>query len=362
MRVGFIGLPASGKTTIFDVLTGLHREVGFAGSHRGTEVASVRVPDKRLDRICEVVQPKKRSPALLEIVDVPGIEPENVDKPTTDRASRAELLAALRETDALLFVVRAFQNDNVPHIHGNIDAFRDLEEIEVIMLLADLDMVEKRMEKLRVSAKRPTSAREQDKEEMHILEKIHPALSEGRPISEVGLNREEEKTCRGFSFLTQKPRLVIINIDENQNADDPAFAKILRKPHKCLFTRGQLQKEISELDEEDREMFIKEMNMDGFARDKLIRYCYDILGLRTFFTAGKTDCHAWTIQAGETAIQAAGKIHSDMARGFIRAEVIHYDDFLSCGSLREAEKTVQRLEGKEYVVQDGDIINIRFSV
>ena len=362
MRVGFMGLPASGKTTIFDALTGLHREVGFAGSKRGVESVTVRVPDERLERLQKTLNPKKWSPAHLEIVDVPGIEPESVARHTTDRASRAELLATLRDTDALLTIIRAFQNDNVPHIHGDADAVRDLDEIDVIMLLADLDLVEKRIEKLRVSIKRPTKTRQEEKEELQILEKIQPALSEGKPIASVGLNVEEEKIFRGFRFLTQKPRLAVINMDENQDAGDAAFAPIKEKPFPCLFIRGQLQMEISELDEADREAFLKEMGVDASARDTLIKHCYDILGLRTFFTTAHDELRAWTIHAGETALQAADRVHTDMARGFIRAEVLHYPDFESCGSFKEAKaKNLVKLEGKDYVVQDGDILTIRFS-
>lgn len=359
MKVGFMGLPASGKTTVFDALTGLHRQVGFAGSARGAESVSIRVPDERLDRLREALQPGKVTPALLEILDVPGIEPENVEKHAADRTSRAELLATLRETDALLLVVRAFRNDDVPHIHGSVDPQRDLEEIDVIMLLSDLDMVEKRIEKLRASLKRPGKPQEQEKEELRILEKIHPAISEGKPVSSVGLNVEEQRICGGFHFLTEKARLAVINIDENQDPAD--FAPITALP--ALFIRGKLQKEISELDEADRETFLREMGVDAAAREKLIKCCYDILGLRTFFTGvGGKELRAWTIRAGDTALTAAGKIHTDIARGFIKAEVLHYDDFLSCGSIKEAKaKNLFKLEGKNYVVRDGDIITVRCS-
>lgn len=362
MQVGFMGLPASGKTTIFDALTGLRRQVGFAGAARGAESVSVRVPDERLDRLREAFQPKKWAPAHLEIVDVPGIEPENVAKHTADRTSRAELLATLRETDALLLVVRAFRNDDVPHIHGGINPLRDLEEIDVIMLLSDLDMAEKRIEKLRASLKRPGKTQEHEKEELRILEKIQPAISEGKPVSSVGLNEEEQKIFSGFRFLTEKARTAVINIDENQNPDAAEFAPIKARPCPALFIRGQLQREISELDEADRETFLRAMGADAAAKEKLIKCCYDILGLRTFFTVAHDELRAWTVHAGDTALHAAGKIHTDMARGFIRAEVLHYADFLSCGSIKEARaKNLLKLEGKNYIVQDGDIITVRFS-
>jgi len=363
MKVGFMGLPASGKTTIFDALTGLHRQVGFAGAHKRADDVSVRVPDERLDYICGVRKPQKCVNAHLNVVDVPGIEPESETSKTIDAASRAERLATLRETDALLVVLRAFSNDNVPHIHGSIDPLRDLEEIEVILLLADLDLVERRLEKLRVSVHKPTKTQEKEKEELRILEKIHPALSEGKPISTVRLNPEEEKEVRGFRFLTQKPRLVVVNVDEAQSPEDPAFAAIKAKASDPLFVRGQLEMELSQLDEADRKAFMADMGIASPARDRLLKRCCALLGLRTFFTLGEDEVRAWTVTAGDTAIMAAGGIHTDFAKGFIRAEVMRFDDYKACGgSEKEVKaKNLLRLEGKDYEVKDGDIITIRFS-
>jgi GTP-binding protein YchF len=262
-------------------------------------------------------------------------------------------------------VLRKFQNDNVPHIHDTIDPLRDLEEIEVIAMLSDLDMVEKRIERINQMLKRPGKQDERDRNEaeLAVLEKIQPALSEGKKITDLDLNPEEEKLCRGFQFLTLKPHLAVLNIDENQDENDPAFDAIKAKAQSCIFIRGQMQKEIGELDEADRQVFLEEMGIDNSAKDKLISSCYEMLGLRTFITAGDTDCRAWTITGGDTALTAAGKIHSDIAKGFIRAEVIHYADFIACDSSLKAAKAknLEHLEGKDYVVQDGDIINIRFN-
>jgi len=362
MKVGFMGLPASGKTTIFDALTGLHRQVGFAGARKDADAVSVRVPDERLDHLCALHNPEKCTNATIDIVDIPGIEPESDAIKTAERASRSALLGALREADALLVVVRAFSNDNVPHIHSTIDPLRDLDEIDVILLLSDLDHVERRIEKLRVSVNKPTKTQDKEKEELRILERIHPALSEGKAISTVHLNPEEKKQLRGFRFLTQKPRLVLVNIDETQSPDDPSFAPLKAKAPDALFIRGQLEMELSQLDEADRKSFMREMGITSSAQERLLRACYQLLGLRAFFTIGEDEVRAWTVTAGDTAIIAAGKIHTDFAQGFIRAEVIRYDDFKACGSEKEAKaKNLIRLEGKEYIVQDGDMLNIRFS-
>ena len=363
MKVGFMGLPASGKTTIFDALTGLHRQVGFAGARKDADAVSVRVPDERLDHLCALHNPEKCTNATIDIVDIPGIEPESDAIKTADRASRSALLGALREAAALLVVVRALSNDNVSHIHTTIDPLRDLDEIDVILLLADLDHVERRIEKLRVSVNKPTRTQETEKEELHILEKIHPALSEGKPISTVHLNPEEEKQVRGFRFLTQKPRLAVVNIDEAQSPEDPAFAAIKAKASNPIFVRGQLEMELSQLDEADRKTFMQDMGITATAQERLLKSCYALLGLRTFFTLGEDEVRAWTVTAGETAIIAAGRIHTDFAQGFIRAEVMRFDDYKACGgSEKEVKaKNLMRLEGKDYEVKDGDIMTIRFS-
>lgn len=363
MKVGFMGLPASGKTTIFDALTGLHRQVGFAGARRDADTAAVRVPDERLDRLCAIFNPKKRTPAQVLIVDIPGIHPESGPLKPADSASRAELLGALRESEAILVVLRAFRNESVPHIHGAIDPLRDLEEIDVIILLSDLDLVERRIEKLRVSVTKPTKTQEKEKEELRILGKIHPALSEGKPISTVDLNAEEEKQLRGFQFLTQKLRLVVVNIDENQSPEDPAFAPLKRKVAEPIFIKGQLEMELGQLDEADRKAFMQDMGIETPASERLLKSCHALLNLRTFFTVVSEELRAWTITAGDTALIAAGKIHTDLEHGFIRAEVMHYKDLIACGgSVKEVKaKNLLRLKGKEYVVQDGDILTIRFS-
>lgn len=362
MKVGFMGLPLSGKTTIFDAVTSLHRQVGGA-VHRTADAVNVRVPDARLDHLCEVFKPKKCTHANLSIVDIPGVEPESGAIKPADRASRAELLASLRDTDATLIVLRAFKNDNVSHIHGSIDPLRDLEELEVVMLLSDLDLVERRIEKLRVSTTKPTKTQEKEKEELKILEKIHPALSEGKPISTVALTSVEEAQVRGFRFLTQKPRVVLVNIDEEQSPDNAAFAPLKAKAPDAIFVKGQIEMELTQLDEADRKDFMKEMGIDSPARDVVIRQCYKLLGLRTFFTLGEDEIRAWTITAGDTALIAAGKVHTDMAKGFIRAEVMRYEDFVACGnSEKEVKaKNLLKLEGKEYEVRDGDMLLIRFS-
>jgi len=362
-KIGLVGLPQSGKTTIFDALTGLHRETGFAAAaHPHVNIASIRIPDERFEKLCEILKPKKSVPAHIDIIDVPGISPDADSKKFEGGKSPAELLAALREADALIAVIRAFRNEGVPHLHGKADALRDIDEVRTLLLLTDLDVAERRIKKLKVSVTRPAKTLEQDKEELALLERLHPLLESGEGLDHAKLNPAEEKLLRAFAFLTRKPLIVLVNTDENQSPEDAAFSKLREEHPDALFLKGKLQQEISELDEADREQFLGEMGVDASAQEITIKRCVELLNLRTFFTTIHDEIRAWMVHAGDSAPDAAGKVHTDMQHGFIRAEVIHYDDFIACGSAKEAKaRNLMKLEGKGYEVLDGDIIAFRFS-
>ena len=359
--IGFVGLPQSGKTTLFDALTGLHRETGFA---TGAQVnnASMKIPDERHSKLCAIFKPKKSVLAGIDVTDVPGVVPDADATRKEGAKSPGELLAALREADALVVVVRGFGGESVLHPHGSVDALRDVGEVKTLLLLADLDIAEKRIAKLRASVNKPTKTQESNKKELALLERLYPYLESGEGLDGLELGVEEEKILRTFAFLTRKPMNVLVSIDEGQGAADECFAPLLAEYPGALFYQSKLQMEIAELDEADREQFVEEMGIEPHAREKLIRRFADLLGVRVFFTVGEDEVRAWMINAGDNAQRAAGKIHTDMERGFIRAEVVGYDDFMECGSEREAKaRNKMRLEGKEYVVEDGDIISFRFS-
>ncbi len=358
-RIGLVGLPQSGKTTIFEALTGMEID---ASARRQVNTASVSVPDERHSGLCDIFKPKKSVLSRIEFIDVPGVSTVDGPRKSEGGGSPGELLAALREADALVIVARAFQNTGVHHIHGGIDSLRDVEEVRTLLLLADLEVAEKRLEKLKVAVTKPTGLQDENKKELALLERIRPFLESGEGLDAADLDGAEEKKLRAFAFLTRKPILVAANIGDDQPEDGEEFKTLRAQYPDAMYIHGRLQREISELDEADRRAFIEEMDLDCSVKDKLIRRCAELLRLRVFFTVGSDEVRAWQINAGDSALIAAGKIHTDMQRGFIRAEVTSYEDFIECGSEREAKaRNKMRLEGRDYVVRDGDILGIRFS-
>ncbi len=359
--IGFVGLPQSGKTTLFDVLTGLHREMGFAAGQQ-VNTASIKIPDERHDKLCEIFKPKKSVLAGINITDVPGVLPDDDASRNEGAKSPGELLAALRQADALVAVVCGFAGESVVHPHGGVDALRDVGEVKTLLLLTDLDIAEKRIAKLKALINKPTKTQESNKKELALLERLHPYLESGDGLDGAQISTEEEITLRTFAFLTRKPMMVLVNIDEGQSADDECFAGLLAEYPDTFFFQAKLRQEIAELDEADREQFVEEMGLETHAKEKLIQRFSNLLGIRVFFTVSADEVRAWMINSGDNAQRAAGKVHTDMERGFIRAEVVGYDDFMECGSEREAKaRNKVRLEGKEYIVLDGDIIFFRFS-
>ena len=366
MQIAIVGLARSGKTTVFNSLTrGAAETGGFGGLTVNTGV--VKVPDERLTRLTSVFQPRREVPADVTYVDLPAqaITPEGA--PHGDIP--ADQLERLRNVDALVHVVRAFQDDTVPHPLLSIDARRDLEQLELELTLADLAVVEKRLDKLRTSGRHGTPAeREANEREQAVLERILPALTEGRPIRDLGLSSDEALRIRGFRFLTEKPVLVLLNVGEADlvRKEDLASALVASIDHHMTSVvplSARIEMEIGQLEPDEAEAFREDLGLEGSSLERVVRASYALLGLISFFTVGPDETRAWTVTRGSTAVDAAGAIHSDLARGFIRAEVIGWQDLLELGSMAEAKRHGKvRSEGKTYAVQDGDVIEILFNV
>jgi hypothetical protein len=318
----------------------------------------VKVADARLERLRDDYRPKKYTPATLEIADFPPLS-----RDTDNRAGIVELLAPARNMDVLLIVLRAFDNPTVPVDGGSIDPWRDWESIRSELLLSDLVIVEKRLEKLQAQVKKFTPTQEQDKRELALLERVQQHLEAERDLSEFVFSGAERKQIQGFQFLSLKPKVVVLNRDERPLAAElvDRFTRSAGARPYDLMAKNEL--EILQLPPEDQEGFRKELGVQEGTREAVIQQCYERAGLISFFTAGEKEVRAWTIARGESAVEAAGKIHSDIQRGFIRAEVVGFRDYERDGGIKGAkEKGRFRLEGKEYTVQDGDIIEFRFSI
>lgn len=353
MDVGLIGLPRSGKTTIFNLMTGSAIDVkqfGRTESHK----ALAEVPDERLLHLAEMFHPKKVTPAKITVVDVPGLSQKETGGPN-------RFLNDVRLVDALVHVVRGFASelDGAPH------PLSDLEDMELELGLADLDALEKRRQKLS-SGKKVTK---EAAAEMELIGRLIEGLEEGRRLTEVELSEEEERTIRGYQFLTLKPMVWVINLDEEgfkrqQFPDQPQITALAEAKNLPLVTvAGALEEEIAQLGAGDREVFLEDLGVESAGLARLAQAIYHRLGLISFLTAGEDEVRAWSIPEGISAKQAAGKIHSDIERGFIRAEVVAYPDLIREGTMAKArEAGLVRLEGRDYPVADGDIINFRFNV
>ena len=366
MQIAIVGLARSGKTTVFNSLTrGDAATGGFGGLTVNTGV--VKVPDARLSRLTELFKPKREVPADVTYVDLPATPAALEGQPHGDIP--ADQLARLRNADALLHVVRTFEDPSVPHPSLSIDAARDLEQLELEFTLADLDVVDRRLEKLRTSGRHGTPAeREANEREQAVLERLQPALTEGRPIRDVELSADDALRMRGFRFLTEKPVLVLLNLGESQLAQADELAGRLRRSIEHARTQvvplsARIEMEIGELDEDEAQAFRDDLGLEGSSLERVIRASYELLGLISFFTVGPDETRAWTVERGATAVDAAGAIHSDLARGFIRAEVIDWQELLGLGSMAEAKRRGKlRSEGKSYLVRDGDVIEVLFNV
>jgi hypothetical protein len=366
MQTAIVGLAGCGKTTVFNTLTrGDAQTGGFGGME--LHVGAVKVPDPRLDRLAELFRPKKIVHADVTYVDLPAPPASSEGRVGTEELP-AEHLARLRDADALLHVVRAWDDPHHPHPAGSVDPWRDLEQLDLELTLADLAVVDRRLERLRGQGRHGTPAeREANEREGVILERLRVGLAEGRPIRDAGLDADEAKAIRGFRFLTEKPVLVLLNVGEGDLAAAPDLVAGIaaRYDHRHALVdalSARIEMELGQLDPDEAAVFAEELGITESSLDRVIALTYRLLGLVSFLTAGPDEVRAWPIPDGSTAVDAAGAIHTDLARGFIRAETVPYDDLVALGSLAEARKHGKlRSEGKTYRVRDGDVIEILFS-
>ena len=366
MQIAIVGLAGAGKTTVFNSLTGGHAETGGYGGLT-LHVGTVKVPDARLDRLAEIFKPKKIVQADVTYADLPAPPAAAEGRAGTDELP-AEHLARLRDSDALLHVVRAFEDPAHPHPDGSIDPVRDIERLDLEFTISDLGSVERRLERLGAAGRHGTPAeRDANEREEAILRRLHEALSAGRPIRDVDLAAEEERTLRGFGFLTQKPVLVLLNVGEGDIARESEIVAGVsgRYEHRRTLVdalSAKIEMELGELEPDEAAVFMEELGLPESSLGRVIRLSYQLLGLISFLTAGPDEVRAWPVPDGATAVDAAGVIHTDLARGFIRAETVAYEDLIELGSTAEARRHGKlRAEGRTYSVRDGDVLEILFS-
>lgn len=351
MKLGIIGLERSGKTTVFNALTGANKEVGTYGKIE-SHIAMIKVPDERLNWLTELYSPKKTVHADIEFIDIPG---------SINDSSDPKIVAVAHEVNALVYVIRSFENPNVPHPHEKIDPLKDFGYINMGLLVADMTLAEKRIEKLKKAAGKGAVPPEEELE-LTVLEKIMVKLEVEEPIADAELNDQEEKAVRSFQFLTLKPFLTLLNVSDNALHSDDTVKYVSELPS-CMAMCANIEMEIQTLDESDRKAFLDDLGIKELSLNSFIRNAYKTLGLISFFTVGEDEVRAWTVPDGTTAHAAAGKIHTDLERGFIRAEVFAFDDLKRLGSEREIKNAgLLRLEGKDYIVKDGDVLFIKFNV
>jgi hypothetical protein len=366
MQIAIVGLAGCGKTTVFNTLTRGHAETGGYGGLQ-LNVGVVKVPDERLDRLAAVFKPKKIVHADVTYVDLPA-PPASSEGHVGAEELPAEHLARLRDSDAMIHVVRAWDSAAHPHPAGSVDPARDLENLDLEFILADLSMVDRRLERLKGSGRHGTPAeREANEREEAILARLKPALEAGRPIRDEALDPDEEKALRGFRFLTQKPVLVLLNVGEGELDGATALVERIKSgyDHRHAMVdalSAKIEMELGELEPDEAAVFMEELGLAESALDRVIKLSYRLVGLISFLTAGPDEVRAWPVPDGSNAVDAAGAIHTDLARGFIRAETIGYEELLELGSIAEAKKHGKvRSEGKTYRVRDGDVIEILFS-
>lgn len=360
MKIGIVGLPYVGKTCLFNALTQSEAETGTYTAKKGWNVGSVKVPDERLAALAEVFNPKRVTPTSIDYVDIAGVSKGDIALEGLETG----IVAELREVDALAHIVRVFDDDAVPHVDGDVDPKRDVETIDIELAFADLGIIDNRLDRLdRELRTQKIPALEHERA---VLEQCKAALEGGTAIRELPLSPEDERAIRGYGFLTQKPLLVVLNIGEDdleRTEEIRASFAASEREIEIITLSARLEMELARLDTEDAEIFRTEMGLNQSALARAIDASYRTLGLITFFTVVSDELRAWTLKEGMTALDAADTIHTDMARGFIRAETIQWGDLVDCGSLTEArENGLLRLEGKDYLVSDGDVLTIRFNV
>jgi ribosome-binding ATPase len=356
MRLGIIGLPQSGKTTIFNALTRGNQPVSTGGGRFDVHTAVVDVPDTRVSRLSDLFKPKKTTYAKVTYADIAGL-----DGSAGKSGISGALLNQLSQMDGFVHVVRAFENEMVPHPSGSLDPQRDLLAMDTELLLNDLISVERKLERLG-DERRKGAGRDKGtiEKEWNLFQQLNQALTANQPLRSLQLSEEEQKILSGFGLLTLKPVLVIANTGEGQ---EPPGLEYTQPRSKVVSLQGKLEMDIAQLSAEEAQIFLEEYGIEEPGLNRVIHLSYDLLGLQSFFTVGPDEVRAWTIERGANAFQAAGEIHSDLQRGFIRAEVIYWEELLALGGLNEAKaKGKLRLEGKEYIVKDGEIVHIRFNI
>jgi ribosome-binding ATPase len=365
LQAGIVGLPNVGKSTLFNALTA--QEAALAANYPFAtiepNVGVVAVPDERLAVLEKLVGAQKVVPATVEFVDIAGL----VRGASKGEGLGNQFLANIRETHAVIQVVRCFEDENIVHVEGSVDPIRDIETIQIELALADLASLEKRRDKAGRGAK---SGDKDAKREIEIIEKIMPVLEEGKPVRSAPLTDDEREIVRKWFLLTSKPTIYAANVDEATLADpasNPYVQKVMEHARAenadVVPICAKLEAELVALDPADRDDYLKDLGLTSSGVDDLIKAAYHMLGLMSFLTAGEKEVRAWTIPIGTKAPQAAGEIHSDIERGFIRAEIIGYEDLITCGSRKAAsEKGLARLEGKDYIMQEGDVVDFRFNV
>jgi len=356
MRLGIIGLPQSGKTTIFNALTRGDTPTTMSGGRFEVHTAVVDVPDPRVDDLTALFHPEKKIYAKVTYADIAGLEGG-----AAKSGLSGQLLNQLTQMDGFVHVVRCFENASVPHPSGSVNPARDIAAMDAELLLNDLISVERKLERMG-DERRKGGGRDKAviERETHLFERLKVILAEDQPLRDVEISPEDEKSLSGFGFLTRKPVLVLLNLSDGQAA--PA----IDYPHQrsqVVALQGKLEMDLAQLAPDEAELFMSEYGIEELGFTKVIHVSYSLMGLQSFFTVGEDEVRAWTIQADTPAVEAAGVIHSDLQKGFIRAEVVTYQELMALGGMAEARsKGKLRLEGKEYIVQDGDIMHVRFHV